>query len=74
MEANAMQRLFTVLSIAVVSGLALTGCPEKKAEKEDPATPDTPAAADEPAPADEKKAEEKKEEKKEEPAKEEGGW
>jgi ribosomal protein L12E/L44/L45/RPP1/RPP2 len=70
-----MQRLFTVLSIAVVSGLALTGCPEKKAEKEDPATPDTPAAADEPAaPADEKKAEEKKEEKKEEPAKEEGGW
>jgi hypothetical protein len=70
-EANDMQRLFTVFSIAMVSGLALTGCPEKKAEKEEPATPDTPAAE---APAEEKKAEEKKEEKKEEPAKEEGGW
>jgi len=68
-----MQRLFTVLSVAVVSGLALTGCPEKKAEKEEPATPDTPAAADQ-APADEKKAEEKKEDSKEEPEKEEGGW
>ena len=41
-----MQRLFTVLSIAIVSGLALTGCPEKKATKEEPATPDMPAAAD----------------------------
>jgi hypothetical protein len=70
-----MQRLFTVLSIALVSGLALTGCPEKKAEKEEPATPDMPAAADS-DPAEEKsdeKAEEKPEDK-EEPAKEEGGW
>ena len=68
-----MQRLFTVLSVAVVSGFVLTGCPEKKAEKEEPATPDTPAAE---APAEEKKADEKKDEKKDEPAKdkEEGGW
>jgi hypothetical protein len=70
-----MQRLFTVLSIALVSGLALTGCPEKKAEKEEPATPDTPAAADS-DPAEEKSDEkaEEKDEDKEEPAKEEGGW
>jgi len=68
-----MHRSFTVLSLMMISGLALTGCPEKKAEKEEPATPDTPAA--EPAAAgEEKKAEEKAEEKKEEPAKEEGGW
>jgi hypothetical protein len=74
-----MQRLFTVVSIALVSGLALTGCPEKKAEKEEPATADTPAAAD-PDPAEEKadeKAEENAEDKaedKEDPDKEEGGW
>jgi hypothetical protein len=68
-----MQRLFTVLTIAVVSSLVLAGCPEKKAEKEEPATPDMPAAADQ-APEGEKKADEKKEEPKEEPEKEEGGW
>jgi len=70
-----MQRSLTVLSLAILSAFALTGCPEKKAEKEEPATPDMPAAADQ-AGADEKKADEKKEEKKDEPAKEkeEGGW
>jgi hypothetical protein len=68
-----MQRFVTVLALAVLSGLALTGCPDKSATKEEPATPDTPAAADQ-AGAEEPKAEEKKEEKKEEPAKEEGGW
>jgi len=71
-----MQRFFPVLSVAIVSSLALTGCPEKKAEKEEPATPDMPSAADQSG-AEEKKADEKKEEKKEEPAakdKEEGGW
>ena len=72
-----MQRSFTVLSLAIVSGLVLAGCPDKSATKEEPATPDTPAAAD--PPADEKKADEKADEKpadkKEEPAgKEEGGW
>jgi outer membrane murein-binding lipoprotein Lpp len=68
-------RLFTVLAIAIVSGLALTGCPEKKAEKEEPATPDVPAAADQSG-TDEKKADEKKEEKKDEAAddKDKGGW
>jgi hypothetical protein len=70
-----MQRSFTVLSLALVSSLVLTACPEKKAEKEEPAAaPDMPAAADQSG-AEEKKAEEpKKEETKEEPAKEEGGW
>jgi hypothetical protein len=68
-----MQRSFTVLSLTLISALALTGCPEKTAEKEAPATPDTPAA--EPAAAgEEKKADDKPAEKKEEPAKEEGGW
>ena len=69
-----MQRSFTFLALALVSSLVLTACPEKKAEKEEPATPDMPAAADQSG-AEEKKAEEKKEEpKKDEPAKEEGGW
>ena len=68
-----MQRSFTVLSLAIVSGLVLAGCPDKSATKEEPATPDTPAAADQPA--EEKKADEKPAEKPAEPAaKEEGGW
>jgi hypothetical protein len=67
-----MQRSFTVLSLAIVSGLVLAGCPDKSATKEEPATPDTPAAAE---PAEEKKADEKPAEKPAEPAaKEEGGW
>lgn len=76
-----MQRSFTVLGLVLVSGLALTGCPEKKAEKEEAASPDIPAAADQ-AGADDKqveeaedaeeKAEEKADEKKEDA--EEGGW
>ena len=68
-----MQRSFTVLSLAIVSGLVLAGCPDKSATKEEPATPDTPAAAE--PPAEEKKADEKPAEKPAEPAaKEEGGW
>lgn len=83
-----MQRILTFLFVGLVSGVALTGCPEKKAEKEPPATPEDiseeKAAADEPesesepeaAAADQKKPE-KPEEKK--PAKadekvDEGGW
>ena len=68
-----MHRSFTVLSLALVSSLVLTACPEKKAEKEEPASPDMPAAADQSG-AEEKKAEEKKEEPKKEEPKEEGGW
>jgi hypothetical protein len=68
-----MQRSFTVLSLALVSSLVLSACPEKKAEKEEPASPDMPAAADQSG-AEEKKAEEKKEEPKKEEPKEEGGW
>ena len=67
-----MQRLFTVLALATVSGFMLTGCPEKKAQKEDPATAEVPAAADQSG-AEEKKADEKKEEKADD-KKEEGGW
>jgi hypothetical protein len=81
-----MQRILTFLFVGLVSGVALTGCPEKKAEKEPPATPEDTseekAAADEPEPeaaaADQKKPEEKKPEEKK-PAKaeekaDEGGW
>jgi hypothetical protein len=80
-----MQRTLTFLFVGLVSGFALTGCPEKKAEKEPPAAPEDideeKAAADEEpeaAAADEKKPEpakpaEKKPAKAEEKA-DEGGW
>jgi hypothetical protein len=84
-----MQRILTFLFVGLVSSVVLTGCPEKKAEKEPPATPEDTseekAAADEPeseepeaAAADQKKPEEKKPDEKK-PAKadekvDEGGW
>jgi len=80
-----MQRKFTFLFVSLVSGFALTGCPEKKAEKEPPAAPDSDEgqaaedtkeeeAAEEKKP-EEKKAEDKKpEEKKAADKPDEGGW
>ena len=73
-----MQRISMVLAASVISALALTGCPEKKAEKEEPATPDIPAAENDQSGAAEEKADdeaaaEEAEEKKEE-AEDEGGW
>ena len=73
-----MQRILTVLAVSVVSGLVLTGCPEKKAEKEAPATPDIPAAdTDQSGADDDKEAEEAEKEEKDEKkpeAEDEGGW
>ena len=80
-----MQRTLTFLFVSLVSGLALTGCPEKKAEKEPPVAPDSDEGAavedtKEEEAADDNKAEEKKpEEKKPEEKKaadkpDEGGW
>lgn len=71
-----MQRIVNVAFLGLVSGLVLTGCPEKGAEKEAPAaTPEEPGASDQAGAEDEKKDEkaEKDEEKKDEAA-EEGGW
>jgi len=80
-----MQRTLTFLFVSLVSGLALTGCPEKKAEKEPPAAPDTDEgaaaeeakeeeAADEKKPEEKKPAEPKAEEKKAADKPDEGGW
>lgn len=78
-----MQRTLAVLIPSLLAGLVLTGCPDKKAEKEAPATADEPAAAaaDQSGVPDEKKAGDKPVEKaepeKEEPEEEkdeEGGW
>jgi hypothetical protein len=78
-----MQRTLTVLFAGLVSSLILTGCPEKKAEKEAPATADDPVAADQSGAAEDKKKEEKAEEKTEKKTeaaedkkdeKDEGGW
>jgi hypothetical protein len=76
-----MQRTLTFLIVGLVSAFVLTGCPDKKADKEPPATAEDTseekAAADEPegeaAAADEKKPEEKKPAKAEDKA-DEGGW
>lgn len=83
-----MQRTLTFVFVGLVSGLALTGCPEKKAEKEPPAAPEDnteeKAAAEdqEDESADQKKPEEKKAEEKKPAEKkpaagekaDEGGW
>jgi hypothetical protein len=80
-----MLRTFTVLTVGLLSAFVLTGCPEKKAEKEVPATADDPVAAaaedkKNEEKAEEKPAAEKPAEKKKEPAaeakdeKDEGGW
>ena len=45
-----MQRTLTFLFVSFVSGFALTGCPEKKAEKEPPAAPDSDEGAAEGGP------------------------
>ena len=72
-----MQRIVNVAFLGLVSGLFLSGCPEKGAEKEAPAaTPEEPASPSDQAGAEEEKKEEKAEkaeEKKDEPA-DEGGW
>jgi hypothetical protein len=81
-EAVLMQRTLTFLIVGLVSAFVLTGCPEKKAEKEPPATAEDTseekAAADEAeegeaAAADQKKPEEKKPAKADEKV-DEGGW
>jgi len=75
-----MQRIEKVVFLGLVSGLFLTGCPEKGTGNDAPAaTPEEPATASDQAGAEEEKKEEKTEktekaeEKKDEPA-EEGGW
>jgi hypothetical protein len=74
-----MLRTVTVLFAGLVSAFVLTGCPEKKAEKEAPASADDPIS-DQSGAAEDKKKEEKGEEKKEaadedkKDEKEEGGW
>jgi hypothetical protein len=81
-EAILMHRTRTFLFLSLVSSLALTACPEKKAEKEPPVAPETEenaaaeAAEDEEA-ADQKKPEEKRPEEKkgaEDEKADEGGW
>jgi hypothetical protein len=78
-----MQRTLTVLIVGLASALALTGCPEKKAEKEAPASADDPVNDQSGAAEDKKKEEkaEKADDKKKEGAdddkddkKDEGGW
>jgi len=55
-----MQRTVSVLLTSFVAGLLMTGCPEKRVEKEDPATPtatDKAPTASDKSGADEKAAE-----------------
>jgi hypothetical protein len=76
-----MLRTVTVLLAGLVSAFVLTGCPEKKAEKEAPASADDPIA-DQSGAAEDKKKDEKAEDKKaadedktdEKDEKDEGGW
>lgn len=81
-----MQRTLTFLFV-LASGFALTGCPEKKAEKEPPAAPDSDEgegaavedtkeeeAADEKQPEEKKPEEKKPEEQKAADKPDEGGW
>ena len=72
-----MQRTLTVLFVGLASAFVLSGCPEKKAEKEAPATADDPTAAAAEDKKKDEKADEKPAEKKEavgKDEKEEGGW
>jgi hypothetical protein len=74
-----MQRTFSVVLFGLLSAAFLSGCPEKKAEKETP-TADDPAAADQNGVAEDKKdekADEKADKKNDEGGEEkeeEGGW
>jgi hypothetical protein len=74
-----MQRTFSVVLFGLLSAAFLSGCPEKKAEKETP-TAEDPAAADQNGAAEDKKdekAEEKADKKNDEGGEEkeeEGGW
>ena len=78
-----MQRTLSVVLFGLLSAAFLSGCPEKKAEKETP-TPEDPAAADQNGAAEDKKdekADEKSADKKDkkndeggEEKEEEGGW
>lgn len=72
-----MQRIEKVVFLGLVSGLLLTGCPEKGTGNDAPAaTPEEPAAPSDQAGADEEKKVEKtdKAEEKKDEAAEEGGW
>jgi hypothetical protein len=75
-----MQRTLSVLCFGLLSAAFLSGCPEKKAEKETP-TAEDPAVADQAGAAEDKKddkADEKSADKKNdeggEEKEEEGGW
>jgi len=74
-----MQRTFSVVLFGLLSAAFLSGCPEKKAEKETP-TAEDPAAADKNGAAEDKKDEkadekgDKKNEEGGEEKEEEGGW
>jgi hypothetical protein len=74
-----MQRTFSVVLFGLLSAAFLSGCPEKKAEKETP-TAEDPAAADQNGAAEDKKdekADEKADKKNDEGGEEkeeEGGW
>lgn len=75
-----MQRTLSVVLFGLLSAAFLSGCPEKKAEKETP-TAEDPAAADQNGTAEDKddeKADEKSADKKNdeggEEKEDEGGW
>ncbi len=75
-----MHRTVTFLLVGLVSGFALTGCPDKKAEKEPPAVEDDPATAEDQGADDDQADEEAADQKKPDPKKadsddkDEGGW
>jgi len=78
-----MQRPLSVVFFGLLSAAFLSGCPEKKAEKETPVADDPAAAADQSGAIEDKKDEKadeksaKKKDKKSEEGeeeKDEGGW